>query len=100
MERLLDRAPNLDAVFVNSDLMAIAAIRVIQERGRCVPQDVAVVGYDDLPIAQYNNLPLTTVRQDLYLAGEILAQNLIQYIQTGVVRNVTLPVSLVLRSTA
>lgn len=100
MERLFDRSPDLDAVFVNSDLMAIAAIRVIQGRGRSIPGDVAVVGYDDLPIARYNSLPLTTVRQDLRLAGKLLAQNLIQYIQTGVVTNVVLPVSLVLRETA
>ncbi len=100
MQRLMDQAPDLDAVFVNSDLMAIAAIQMIQTRGKRVPEDIAVVGYDDLPIARYNNLPLTTIRQDLRLAGKLLTQNLIQYIQTGVVTNVTLPVELVLRKTA
>ena len=100
MQRLMEQSPDLDAVFVNSDLMAIAAIQVIQERGKRVPEDIAVVGYDDLPIALYNNLPLTTIRQDLRLAGKLLAQNLIQYIQTGVVTNVTLPVELVIRKSA
>src|SRR5512138_3147613 len=47
MEQLLENAPNLDAVFVNSDLMAIAAMDVIREHGLRVPEDVAVVGYDD-----------------------------------------------------
>ena len=97
MQRLLEQAPDLDAVFVNSDLMAIAAINLIHDRGSRVPEDIAVVGYDDLSIASYNNLPLTTIRQNIPLAGRLLAQNLIQYLQTGVVTNVTIPVELVVR---
>lgn len=97
MRHLLGQSPDLDAVFVNSDLMAIGAIDVIQNSGKRVPEDIAVVGYDDLSIANYNNLPLTTVRQNIPLAGKLLAQNLIQFIQTGVVTNVTIPVELVVR---
>lgn len=97
MRRLMDQAPELDAVFVNSDLMAVGAIQVIQSSGKRVPEDVAVVGYDDLSIAAYNNLPLTTIRQNLPMAGKLLAENLIQYLQTGIVTNVTLPVELVIR---
>ena len=100
MQRLLEQAPHLDAVFVNSDLMAIGAINVIQNSGKRVPEDIAVVGYDDLSIANYNNLPLTTVRQNIPLAGKLLAQNLIQFIQTGVVTNVIMPVELVVRKSA
>lgn len=97
MRQLLQQAPDLDAVFACSDFMALGAIQVIQESGKRVPEDIAVVGYDDLPVALYNNLPLTTIRQDIALAGKLLAQNLIQYIQTGVITNVTLPVKLVVR---
>jgi DNA-binding LacI/PurR family transcriptional regulator len=100
MQRLLDQAPDLDAVFVNSDLMAIAAIGTIHARGRRVPEDIAVVGYDDLSIAAHSNPPLTTIRQNVPLAGSLLAQNLVQYLQTGVVTNVTLPVELVVRKSA
>lgn len=100
MQRLLERAPDLDAVFVNSDLMAIAAINVIQESGRSVPADIAVVGYDDLSIAGYATLPLTTIRQNIPLAGKLLAQNLIQHIETGLITNVTVPVELVIRRSA
>jgi DNA-binding LacI/PurR family transcriptional regulator len=100
MQRLLEQAPDLDAVFVNSDLMAIAAINVIRDQGNRVPEDIAVIGYDDLSIASYNNLPLTTVRQNVPLAGRLLAQNLIQYLQTGVVTNVTMPVELIVRKSA
>jgi DNA-binding LacI/PurR family transcriptional regulator len=100
MQKLLEQAPDLDAVFVNSDLMAIAAMDVIRETGRRVPEDVAVLGYDDLSIAEHANPPLTTVRQNIPLAGRMLAQNLIQYIQTGIVTNVSTPVQLVVRKSA
>jgi DNA-binding LacI/PurR family transcriptional regulator len=100
MQQLLVQTPDLDAVFVNSDLMAIAAINVIHESGKRVPDDIAVVGYDDVSIAAFNSLPLTTIRQNVPLAGRLLAQNLIQYLQTGLVTNVTIPVELVVRKSA
>jgi DNA-binding LacI/PurR family transcriptional regulator len=100
MQRLLKQSPDLDAVFVNSDLMAVAAIKIILESGRRVPDDVAVVGYDDVSIATYNNLPLTTIRQNVPVAGSLLAQNLIRYIKTGEITNVTTPVELVIRKSA
>ena len=100
MQRLLDQAPDLDAVFVTSDLMAIAAIDVIRERGKRVPEDIAVVGYDDVAIARYNSLPLTTIRQNIPSAGQLLAQNLIHYLETGTVTTATIPVELVVRQSA
>lgn len=100
MEQLLEHAPDLDAVFVNSDLMAIAAMDVIREHGRRVPEDVAVVGYDDLSIAEHSNPPLTTVRQNVPLAGRMLAENLIKYLETGTVTNVTTAVELLIRKSA
>jgi DNA-binding LacI/PurR family transcriptional regulator len=100
MRGLLQAAPDLDAVFVSSDLMAIGAIDSIKKNGRRVPDDIAVVGFDDLLIAKYNNLPLTTIRQNVTLAGRLMVENLIRYIQTGVVTNVSLPVELVVRESA
>ncbi|HVN56083.1 MAG TPA: LacI family DNA-binding transcriptional regulator [Anaerolineaceae bacterium] len=100
IQKLLEQAPNLDAAFVNSDLMAITAINALRESGRRVPDDVAVVGYDDLSIAEIYYPPLTTIRQNVPLAGKLLAQNLIQNLQTGVVTNVTVPVELVVRKSA
>ena len=100
MEQLLTKAPDLDAVFVNSDLMAIAAMDVIREHGRRVPEDVAVVGYDDLSISEHSNPPLTTVRQNIPLAGKMLAENLIKYLQNGIVTNVVTPVELIVRKSA
>ena len=100
MYRLLEKKPELDAVFVNSDLMAIAAMDAIRETGRQVPGDIAVVGYDDLSIAEHSNPPLTTIRQNIPLAGKLLAQNLIQYIQSGLTTNVSIPVELIIRKSA
>lgn len=100
MQELLKRVPDIDAVFANSDLMAIGAIDVIQTQGQRVPEDIAMVGYDDLSIAKYNNLPLTTVRQNIPLAGKLLAQNLIEYMKNGVITNVTTPVELIVRKSA
>ena len=100
MEQLLERAPDLDAVFVNSDLNAIASIEVIRRHGKRVPEDIAVVGYDDLSIASYYHPPLTTIRQNIPLAGKLLAQNLIQFLRTGVVSQITMPVALVVRQSA
>ena len=65
MERLLRDRPDLDAVFCASDLMAVAALGVLQAAGRRVPDDVAVVGYDDSPIATTTRPPLTSVRQPI-----------------------------------
>jgi DNA-binding LacI/PurR family transcriptional regulator len=100
MRRLLKKFPSIDAVFVNSDLMAIAAMDEIREHRRSVPDDIAVVGYDDLSIAEHSNPPLTTIRQNIPLAGKLLAQNLIEYLQTGMVTNVSIPVELIVRKSA
>ncbi len=100
MKRLLNAVPDIDAVFVNSDLMAISAMDAIREEGHRVPEDIAVIGYDDLSIAAHSNPPLTTIRQNIPHAGKLLAQNLIQYIQTGVVTNVSIPVELIVRRSA
>lgn len=100
VKRLIKKVPDMDAVFVNSDLMAIAAMDAIRAEERRVPEDIAVIGYDDLSIAEHSNPPLTTIRQNIPLAGKLLAQNLIQYLQTGMVTNVSIPVELVVRKSA
>jgi DNA-binding LacI/PurR family transcriptional regulator len=60
---LMERHPDLDGIVVASDLMAAGALRVRAELGRRVPDDIAVVGYDDLGVAERTSPPLTTVRQ-------------------------------------
>ncbi|WP_330172540.1 LacI family transcriptional regulator [Streptomyces sp. NBC_01498] len=63
MARLLDEHPDLDGVFAANDLMAVGACQVLRERGRAVPDDVAVIGFDDSRAAAACRPPLTTVRQ-------------------------------------
>jgi DNA-binding LacI/PurR family transcriptional regulator len=100
MRELLAQAGDLDGVFVNSDLMAIAAIEELRAHGRQVPEDVAVIGYDDIALAAHSDPPLTTVRQSGPLAGRLLAETLIQHLKTGVVTQMSIPAELVVRGSA
>jgi len=100
MAQLLEQAPDVDAVFANSDSMAIGAINVLQTRGYRVPEDVAIVGYDDMPIAQFSTPPLTTIRQSLQRSGQLLAENLIKYLETGEVTKSVVPVELIVRASS
>ena len=63
MERLLTENPDLDGVFIASDLMAQGALPVLRDYGRRIPDDVAVIGFDDSSAAVASRPPLTTVRQ-------------------------------------
>jgi DNA-binding LacI/PurR family transcriptional regulator len=81
MRRLLERNPGLDAVFVASDLMACGALRALRETGRRVPQDVAVVGFEDSPVAGQSDPPLTTVHQDVEEMGRQMARLLVSRIR-------------------
>jgi LacI family transcriptional regulator len=78
MQRLLPFAP--DAVFVASDMMAVGAIRAIQEANLRVPDDVAIIGFDDIPLASKMNPPLATVRQDVRSMGVLAVETLIDII--------------------
>ncbi len=78
---LLARGHAFDAVFAASDLIAIGALRALQEAGLRVPDEVAVVGFDGTPMARFANPPLTTVVQDTTAAGELLVQTLLQQVR-------------------
>ncbi|MGW2616244.1 LacI family DNA-binding transcriptional regulator [Streptomyces sp. NPDC001500] len=69
MRELLARSPDLDAVFAGSDVMAAGARRALREEGRRIPEDVALVGYDDSAIARHMDPPLTSVRQPIEEMG-------------------------------
>jgi DNA-binding LacI/PurR family transcriptional regulator len=79
MAELLGRRPAPDAVFAGNDLMASGALRVLRERGLRVPEDVALVGFDDMvPVAEATDPPLTTVRQDIEGMGRLMARLLMR----------------------
>jgi DNA-binding LacI/PurR family transcriptional regulator len=105
MRELLDRCPDVDAVFAANDLTAAGALRVLRESGRRVPEDVAVVGFDDmLPVAEQSDPPLTTVRQDIEEMGRIMARLLLRRLDRHTADDepggVILPTTVVRRTSA
>ncbi|MFH8485201.1 LacI family DNA-binding transcriptional regulator [Streptomyces longisporoflavus] len=81
MRSLLERAPDLDAVFAASDLMAAGILLELRARGRRVPQDVSVVGFEDSYLARHTNPPLTTIRQPTEEIGGTIARTLLREIE-------------------
>ena len=80
MSAVLDREPRIDAVFAASDLMAGGALRALRAAGRRVPEDVALVGFEDAPVAGQTEPPLTTVHQPVEEMGRRMAELLIALI--------------------
>lgn len=80
MRSLLERAPDLDAVFAASDLMAAGVLLELRAQGRRVPEDVSVVGFEDSYLARHTNPPLTTVRQPTEEIGGTIARTLLREI--------------------
>ncbi|WP_240668409.1 MULTISPECIES: LacI family DNA-binding transcriptional regulator [Piscinibacter] len=97
IERVLADGPAFDAVFAASDRLALAAMAALQARQRRVPQDVQVVGFDDIALSAEANPPLTTVRQDLETAGKTLVERLLAKLAGQAVEPVLLPTTLVVR---
>lgn len=101
MQEILAREPEIDGVFAASDLMAAGAIRTLRLAGRTVPDDVAVVGFDDVELAEHTEPPLTTVRQPVGDVIRIVTEMLIRQIHGGPAEDpVVLPVTLVARDSA
>src|SRR6266852_4028148 len=80
-KQLLARKKAFTALFAYNDISAIGAIRAIQEEGLRIPEDVSVVGFDDIPWAAFHTPSLTTVRQPLSKMGEIAAETVIRMIE-------------------
>lgn len=97
MERLLADGPAFDAVFAGSDRLALAAMAALTAAGRRIPQDVQVVGFDDIALAEDANPPLTTVRQDIDAAGKALVERLLARLAGRAVESLLLPTTLVVR---
>ena len=99
MQRLLDARPDIDAVFAASDLMAAGAIQVLRAAGKRIPEDVAVVGFDDSSIAATTEPALTSVRQPIEEMGREMVRLLLEHaIRPGSVpRKVILATQLVRR---
>jgi DNA-binding LacI/PurR family transcriptional regulator len=79
--QLLESFPDMDAVFVANDQMALSVLREASRRGICIPKQLAVVGFDGIPESAYFCPSLTTISQDLQLLGEQAVQNVVEMIQ-------------------
>ena len=88
MRTLLQREPAVDGVFCANDLMAVGALQTLREAGRRVPEDVAVVGFEDAPVARSSVPPLTTVHQSPGAMGREMVALLLETMATG---DMTLP---------
>jgi DNA-binding LacI/PurR family transcriptional regulator len=100
--RLLAVTPRFTALFAFNDISALGAIRAIRESGLRVPEDVSVIGFDDIASAAYQNPGLTTVRQPLYEMGQKAADTLVARMERPdqpVPRTISLEPSLIVRGT-
>jgi LacI family repressor for deo operon, udp, cdd, tsx, nupC, and nupG len=79
---LLAGSRSFSAIFCQNDQMAIGAIRALREAGRQLPDDVSLIGFDDIPLASYFDPPLTTLRQPMRETGERAVQLLVETIQS------------------
>lgn len=94
---LIESGVPFDAIFAGSDLIAIGAMRALAQAGLRVPEDVAIVGFDDIPAASMTSPPLTTMVQDLKGAGALLIETLLGQIEGRDAPSPTLPTRLTIR---
>lgn len=97
IDSLLAREVSFDAVFATSDLLAIGAMRTLQQAGRSVPGDVSVVGYDNIQMARYASPALTTVSQDMVTAGRVMVSKLFSGLDSRDIPSERLPTDLIIR---
>ncbi|GAA1502122.1 LacI family DNA-binding transcriptional regulator [Dactylosporangium maewongense] len=100
MRALLHAHPDLDAVVAANDNMAAGALRVLRDAGRAVPGDVAVVGFDDMPIALHTDPTLTTMHQPVQSLGREAARMLVELLDGAQPASLILPAKLVVRESA
>ncbi|MGZ3305644.1 MAG: substrate-binding domain-containing protein, partial [Asticcacaulis sp.] len=94
---LLNKNIDFDGIFAASDIVAFGAIRGLIRSGRRVPQDISVVGYDNIQLASYSNPSLTTISQDLSRAGKLMVSKLIGSISNDESHSEILATELVVR---
>ena len=92
------RRTKFDAAFVASDVVALGAIGALREAGLAVPDDVSIVGFDDIPLAAYFDPPLTTVRLPAFELGQAAGRALLERIAGRAIPHRTLlPTELIVR---
>jgi DNA-binding LacI/PurR family transcriptional regulator len=99
MEVLLRQHSGVDALFASSDLAAMTAISALRRLGQRIPDDIRVVGYDDISLAVHYQPSLTTIRQPIDAAGSALVDSLLSQIEHGRAKPVVLRTELITRET-
>lgn len=94
----LQNGLRIDGLFTPNDVAAMNSIRAIQDCGLSVPDDVSVVGFDDIDTAEYYNPPLTTVRQDVAEGGSVLVEKIVRLIAGEQTQSEIIPAELIIRS--
>jgi DNA-binding LacI/PurR family transcriptional regulator len=100
ISRLLQEQPSFDAIIASSDLLAISAKKAIIDHGLRVPQDIAIVGYDNIALANYSTPTLSSITQDRVLAGKLLVDKLFEKMETGHADSTTISTELVVRGSS
>jgi DNA-binding LacI/PurR family transcriptional regulator len=83
VERLFEQYPEMDSIFVANDQMALGAIQVACQKGWKIPEDLGVVGFDDIPESAFFCPSLTTVQQDQHAMGRVAVEETIKTIEAG-----------------
>lgn len=97
VQQLLDSGQAFDAIFAVTDLIAIGAMRALQDAGMHVPDDIGVVGFDDMPLAKYVTPGLTTVQQNAEMGGDGLVEGIVGLIKGELVESKLMAPKLIVR---
>ncbi len=97
VQQLLSKGVSFDAIFAVTDLIAIGAMRALADNGISVPEDVSVVGFDDMPLAAHVSPALTTVQQNARLGGEGLVEGIVALIEDRPVESKLMAPKLIVR---
>jgi DNA-binding LacI/PurR family transcriptional regulator len=107
VEKLLEQYPEMDSIFVANDQMALSVIQVARQRGLRIPDDIGIVGFDNIPESAFFSPPLTTVQQDQFDAAKLAVEEIIKNIESGwrevepnEPRTIILPPTLVVRQSS
>lgn len=100
IERYLGNNPSPDGIVAASDVIAMSALRVLAARGQRVPQEVSVIGYDDVMIASHAEPPMTTIRQDVARGADLMINLLFDRMEGGEVTSVSMMPELIQRCSA
>ena len=97
---LINAGVHFDGLVACSDVFAMNAMRALIERGRNIPADVAIVGFDDIPFAPYTSPPLSTIRQNCHAGARLLVEKLMRAIRHEPNESAVIPTDLVIRASS